>query len=243
VKILIVSDIHGNLIALYSVLTDAGPVDETWSLGDIVGYGPKPGECVDRIAALNPAVSLSGNHDLAAIGKLDISRFNFAAQVATAWTSAQLSMGQRAYLELLPSIGQARGVTAAHGSPRAPVLEYIDDAATAELNFDVLTTDVCFVGHTHTAAVSERLNDRSPATHTRWHPGETIALANRRLLINPGSVGQPRDGDPRAAYVVYDIEAENVTLHRTPYDVEAVQADMRRIGLPPQLADRLAHGR
>jgi diadenosine tetraphosphatase ApaH/serine/threonine PP2A family protein phosphatase len=243
VKILIVSDIHANRIALEAVLADAGPVDEIWSLGDVVGYGPEPGKCVDRLIELEVAVSLSGNHDLAAIGRLDMAQFNFAAQTATAWTAAQLSQGLREYLESLPSLGQARGITVAHGSPRAPVWEYIADAFTAGLNFDVMSTDACLVGHTHSAAVSERTDDHSAATHSRWLPDHAITLTNRRLILNPGSVGQPRDGDPRASYALFDTAAATVTLQRTPYDIESVQAHMRRIGLPPQLADRLAGGR
>jgi diadenosine tetraphosphatase ApaH/serine/threonine PP2A family protein phosphatase len=242
-RILILSDIHGNRVALEAVLADAGPVDEVWSLGDIVGYGPEPSWCVNRILELGPTVSLSGNHDLAATGKVDISDFNYVAQIATAWTSAQLDQDQRTYLDSLPSMLETRGVTLAHGSPRAPVWEYIDDAYTADQNFDLLATDLCFVGHTHVAAISELPDGLSPATHSRWNPDQRILLENRRLIINPGSVGQPRDGDPRASYAIYDPDEGHVTLYRTPYDVAKVQAPMREIGLPTQLADRLALGR
>lgn len=134
-------------------------------------------------------------------------------------------------------------MTLAHGSPRAPVCEYVGDPVAAGLNFDILPTDCGFVGHTHAPAVSDRLKDRPLATHTRWQPDQTVSLANRRLLLNPGSVGQPRDGDPRASLALYDTDSGTATLHRTPYDVEAVQAQMHRIGLPAQFADRLAHGR
>ena len=241
-RILILSDIHGNKTALESVLAAAGAVDEIWSLGDVVGYGPDPGWCVDRIADLCESTSLSGNHDLAAIAMLDISDFTLVAQAATHWTSAQLNQEQRRYLASLPSLGESRGITLAHGSPRAPVWEYIGDAHTAEANFRVMTTSICFVGHTHVAAISERTGDRSRTNHSRWHPDQRISLANRRLILNPGSVGQPRDGDPRASYAVYEPEKGEVTLHRTPYDIADVQAKIRRIGLPSLLADRLARG-
>ncbi len=241
-KILVLSDIHGNKVALEAVLADAGSVDDIWNLGDVVGYGPEPGWCVDRIVALRGSVSLSGNHDLAAIGLINIRDFNYVARAATIWTSAQLDQDQRSYLESLSSQAKAHGMTFAHGSPRAPVWEYIDDAYTAELNFDILATDTCFVGHTHVAAISECPRDRSPAIHTRWNPGQRIALANRRLILNPGSVGQPRDGDSRASYAIYDPDDGVVTLHRTQYDIASVQAQMYELGLTPQLADRLARG-
>ncbi len=242
-RILILSDVHGNKAALEAVLADAGQVDDIWSLGDIVGYGPEPGWCVDRIAELGASPSLSGNHDLAAIGKLDISAFNVVAQIATAWTSAQLNDEQRRYLESLPSIAEARGITVVHGSPRAPDWEYIGDAQIAGLSFDLLATDICFAGHTHSAAISERLAGQTRALHGRWEPGQQVSLADRRLILNPGSVGQPRDGDPRASYALYDPDDGHVTLHRTPYDIDAVQTQMRDLGLPTLLADRLAEGR
>jgi diadenosine tetraphosphatase ApaH/serine/threonine PP2A family protein phosphatase len=243
VKILIMSDIHGNKVALEAVLAEAGPVDEIWSLGDVVGYGPEPGWCVDRIAELGVSPSLSGNHDLAATGGIDISAFNVVAQVATAWTSAQLTQDQHRYLESLPSLTVVQGITLVHGSPRAPVWEYIGDAHTASLNFKLLATDICFAGHTHVAAISERRYGHPQATHVQWEPDLRVSLADRRLILNPGSVGQPRDGDPRASYAMYDPDEGHVTLHRTPYDIEAVQHHMREVGLPSFLADRLAEGR
>lgn len=242
-RILILADIHGNKVALEAVLADALPVDEIWSLGDLVGYGPEPGWCVDRIAELGASPSLSGNHDLAAIGRIDISAFNAVAQIATAWTAEQLIQEQRRYLESLPSSSVARDITLVHGSPRAPIWEYIGDLYTAAQNFDLLTTDICFAGHTHSAAIFERAGDNAPVTHARWEPDQRIVLANRRLILNPGSVGQPRDGDPRAAYAIYDSDGGHVTLHRTSYDIEAVQQHMRSLGLPSLLANRLAEGR
>lgn len=240
---LILSDIHGNKVALEAVLADSLPVDEIWSLGDLVGYGPEPGWCVDRIAKLGASPSLSGNHDLAAIDKLDISGFNSVAQVATAWTADQLNQEQRRYLESLQSSADARGITLVHGSPRAPIWEYIGDSYTAAQNFHLLTTNICFAGHTHSATIFEQLEDDGAVTHTRWEPTQRIELANRRLILNPGSVGQPRDGDPRAAYAIYDPDNGHVTLYRTPYDIEAVQRQMRALGLPSVLANRLAEGR
>ena len=242
-RILILSDIHGNKVALEAVLADAHPVDEIWSLGDLIGYGPEPGWCVDRISELRAFPSLNGNHDLAAIGRLDISGFNSVAQLATAWTTDQLNQEQRHNLQSLPSSTIARGIALVHGSPRAPIWEYIGDPYTAALNFDLLSTDSCFAGHTHSAAISERLGDNTPVTHARWQPTQRIELVGRRLILNPGSVGQPRDGDPRAAYAIYDPDNGHVTLHRIPYDIETVQRQVRAFGLPSLLANRLAEGR
>jgi diadenosine tetraphosphatase ApaH/serine/threonine PP2A family protein phosphatase len=136
-----------------------------------------------------------------------------------------------------------RDITLVHGSPRAPVWEYIGDPDTAAENFDHLTTDLCFAGHTHSAAIFERTGDHTPVTHARWEAGQRIVLANRRLILNPGSVGQPRDGDPRASYAIYEPDHGYVTVHRTPYDIAAVQRHMRSLGLPSLLANRLAEGR
>ena len=150
-KVLLISDVHANLVALEAVLKDAGEWDAVWNLGDTVGYGPKPRECLDKMVDLFANPVLVGNHDLACIGEVDISEFNPVAQMAARWTSLQLGMDHRAYLNALPAVTMADSYTLAHGSPRSPVWEYVTSAQTATENFAFFDTDACFIGHTHIA--------------------------------------------------------------------------------------------
>ncbi len=197
-RVLIISDVHANLVALEAVLRAAPPVDEIWNLGDTVGYGPRPVACLDRLGDDAVEHSLVGNHDLAAIGQLDLTEFNPWARAAAMWTSNQLSSPQRERLAVLPATVVATGVTLAHGSPRDPIWEYVADRETASANFAHFETAWCFVGHTHVARIDWRRDTGRPSRVRRFRPGDVVDVSQGRWLLNPGSVGQPRDGDPRA---------------------------------------------
>lgn len=242
-RILVVSDIHGNLEALQTVLASAGLIDATWNLGDTVGYGPNPRECVQLIQNLEPEINLAGNHDLASTGALSVAQFNPTAKAAAVWTQDRLSAMDRAYLEALPATRRTGETLFAHGSPRDPVWEYVDDDRTAGAIFREFTFDHCYVGHTHQAIVA-RFDDATERTKLMpLGAGTRLSLTDSRLLINPGSVGQPRDGDPRAAYGIVDTERSTFTVHRVPYNVGVTQDKILNAGLPPPLAARLGIGR
>lgn len=241
-KILLVSDVHANLVALEAVLADCPTVDAVWNLGDTIGYGPRPNECLDRMIGLHADPALVGNHDLAAIGGADLAEFNPVAQTAARWTAAHLTMDHRAYLNGLPAMTVSAGYTLAHGSPRAPVWEYITGAAIATANFPFFETDVCFVGHTHVAMYASFRPDQRMAQVFRFSAGDTLDLVRARYIVNPGSVGQPRDRDPRAAYAVLDTDRGTMTAHRVAYDIAATQREMALAKLPETLIHRLALG-
>jgi len=241
-KILLLSDIHANLVALEAVLASCGEFDAIWNLGDTIGYGPKPRECIDRMVDLFANPVLVGNHDLSCIGEVDISEFNPVAQVAARWTTLQLGMDHRAYIADLPSLLVHENFTLAHGSPRSPIWEYVTSAAIATENFTCFQTDVCFVGHTHIAMYAVMTPDTDDAEILPFRPGETIDLLTARYMINPGSVGQPRDRDPRAAYAILDTDRGTITAHRAEYDVATTQRQMAQANLPEILIVRLTHG-
>ena len=241
-KILVVSDIHANLEALEAVLAAAGTVDAIWNLGDTVGYGPRPGACLDLIVERGASPILVGNHDLASVGDLDLSDFNPVARAAARWTAQQLQREHVRYLKELPATTTAEGYTLAHGSPRAPVWEYITSSVVATENFACFTTDACLIGHTHVAMYATLHPHQTKAEVSPFRPGETIDLSSARYLVNPGSVGQPRDRDPRAAYAILDSTRGTITAHRTMYDIAATQAQMAKAGLPDMLIARLALG-
>jgi diadenosine tetraphosphatase ApaH/serine/threonine PP2A family protein phosphatase len=241
--ILVLSDIHGNLAALQAVLAAAGSIDAIWNIGDTVGYGPHPGECIDLLVERGARPSLVGNHDLACLGSVDLAEFNPTARAAVAWTAARLAPHHLAYLTGLPSMTVADGFTLAHASPRAPVWEYVLDARVATANFAHFETAVCLIGHTHVALSATLRPGAEAAEVRRLEDGETLDLDGPRLLVNPGSVGQPRDRDPRAAFALIDTERQTLTARRVAYDIAATQRDMARAGLPTILADRLALGR
>ena len=240
----IISDIHSNRAALEAVLEDVRPrgVDEVWCLGDVVGYGPDPGECL-AIIRERAAVCLAGNHDLGAIGKISLADFNPYAAAANRWTGQVLTEAEKAYLGSLPSKQEWQGFTLAHGSPREPVWEYVLSEPVAAASFTCFDTRVCIVGHSHVPLVCPEGPEGSPGQLYRFPEEAGVRLGRERLIVNPGSAGQPRDGDPRASYAVYDGEQDAFSLHRVPYDIEATQERMRRAGLPQYLIDRLAHGR
>ena len=241
-RYLIISDIHANLVALEAVLADAPSFDEIWCLGDLVGYGPNPNECVERIQDFSHTC-LAGNHDWAALGKLDVKSFNVDARVATAWTQVEISPPVREYLDGLPTHVEQNGFTMAHASPREPVWEYILDANAAHANFAHFSTPMCLVGHTHIPLIFEMDNERHRVEMVMPPLRGTLRLGPRRMIINPGSVGQPRDGDPWASYATLDSETMTWEFHRVPYAVEITQERMRARGLPIRLIERLAIGR
>jgi diadenosine tetraphosphatase ApaH/serine/threonine PP2A family protein phosphatase len=241
-KVLIVSDVHANLVALEAVMADCVPYDALWNIGDTIGYGPRPRECLDLMVDRGANPVLVGNHDLACIGEVDLAEFNPVAQIASRWTALQLGLDHRAYLKGLPAMTTAAGYTLAHGSPRAPIWEYVTNIAIATENFAHFETDVCFIGHTHIAMYAMLREDQPLAEIHSLRDGETLDLLKARYLVNPGSVGQPRDRDPRAAYAVLDTERGTVTGHRVEYDIAKTQRQMALANLPDVLITRLSVG-
>jgi diadenosine tetraphosphatase ApaH/serine/threonine PP2A family protein phosphatase len=242
VRVLVLSDIHSNLVALDAVLAASGEVDAVWNIGDTIGYGPKPRECLDKMVDLFANPVLVGNHDLACIGEVDISEFNPVAQIASRWTSLQLGLDHRTYLRELPAITTAQHITLAHGSPRSPVWEYVTSPLIATENFTFFESDTCFIGHTHIAMYALLRDGAEVAELAALQDGQVLDLLEGRLIINPGSVGQPRDRDPRAAYAVLDTDVGTLTAHRVAYDIAATQRQMAMANLPEILITRLSHG-
>ena len=242
-RALIVSDVHSNLEALQSVVGDAesnGGFDEIWSLGDMVGYGPDPVECLDLIRSYTNK-SVAGNHDLASIGRLSVEAFNAHAAAANRWTATQLGEDHSQYLGSLPLKMELDEFTVVHGSPRDPVWEYVVSVAAAVASFMHFDTYWCLVGHSHIPFLCRPAE--SGAIFLEFPLDSPVSLGPDRLIINPGGVGQPRDGDPRASYAVYDSEASSVVHRRVEYDIPATQEKMRQRGLPEFLIDRLPLGR
>ena len=238
----ILADIHSNLAALDAVLKDIerrGGVDEFWCLGDIVGYGPDPRQCLELLRRQR-LTAVGGNHDLAAAGKLALSSFNPDGAAAIRWTQSQLSGGDVQFLSSLPTILEKDDFTLVHGSPRDPVWEYLHSVSNAGENFSYFKTPYCLVGHIHTPVIFKWEDGR--CSYVPFSPDIGQALGRTRLIINPGSVGQPRDGDPRAAYAIYDGEAAIIRLHRAQYCIEDTQRRIMRHNLPLRLAIRLKDG-
>ena len=242
-RVAILSDVHANAPALEAVLADITGCDAIWNLGDTVGYGPDPGRCMDLLAAVEPQITLVGNHDLACIGQLDISQFNLVAQLATRWTAGQLSDEQRQRLARYPRTVISGDATLAHGSPRSPIWEYVISGTVAAENMTAFATQLCFVGHTHVAAVASYPGESRRVRFRRAESGAVIDVAHDRAIINPGSVGQPRDGDPRAAYLIYDAGRATVEMRRVDYPIDVTRQAIVAAGLPEALGDRLALGR
>ncbi|HEX9037105.1 MAG TPA: metallophosphoesterase family protein [Ktedonobacterales bacterium] len=285
-RYVILADIHGNYEALQAVLADIEDfvheqrttIDEIWCLGDIVGYGPQPSECVRKVSELC-AITVAGNHDWAAIGKLDLDEFTSVAANSAEWTSERLAPQERMYLRQLPERARAGDISLTHGSPLNPIWEYLTSPMGATPNFAAFDTTFCFVGHTHVPTIFLMPDDAPlPAHPTRAYssarmsggvnPGDSDLLVfpdlsafdtgalceqitpsqalwmlppRRRAIINPGSVGQPRDGDPRAAYLIYDTDV-GFEFRRVEYDIAATQRRMTELGLSPRMAARLSHG-
>jgi predicted phosphodiesterase len=242
-RIVILSDIHSNLVALETVLGAAGSFDALWCLGDTIGYGPRPNECVELMRQ-HAHIAITGNHDLACLGKIDLRDFNPDARKANIWNGDQLKAENRAWLEPLPpSVHVDKQFLVAHGSPREPIWEYLLMPDQAVANFELFSNQVCFIGHSH---VQLGFRMRVGGEHAeRFIPESerTIELSDStRFFINPGSVGQPRDQDPRAAYALLDTGANTVRFHRVAYDIPKTQRQMKDEGLPIALIRRLEYG-
>jgi diadenosine tetraphosphatase ApaH/serine/threonine PP2A family protein phosphatase len=243
-KILVLSDIHANLDALDAVLRDAGQTEEVWCLGDLVGYGPDPKECVERVANLSNLVCLLGNHDAAVTGKLDLSAFNRDAILSVQWSRAQLNNRQIELLAGLPEVVVKEGVTLTHGSPRNPIWEYLLDINTVQINFSHFSTPFCFVGHTHIPIWYTLNNNGNGNQHVDWMtpPVGEPGILHPKAILNPGSVGQPRDRDSRASYAIYYPENKYWELRRVKYNIQAVQNRINSAGLPARHSARLEDG-
>jgi predicted phosphodiesterase len=240
VAILVVADIHANLTAFKAVIEDAsaaGAIDAIWCLGDIVGYGPEPAACIELLRSF-PHVCVAGNHDLAAAGIIGLETFNPFAAEAVRWTVEKLSDAAKAWLGALPQIAVESDFTLVHGSLDDPVWDYLQPGAGVQSHLRRQTTPYGLVGHTHHAFVA--YEDAMGGTVT---DSGVVQLDGRRLVANPGSAGQPRDGDTRAAYALIDKRTPpRLELCRIAYDIAHTQMQIRAAGLPAFLADRLERG-
>ncbi len=241
-RVAIASDIHGNRHAFEAVIAAAegAGAEELWCLGDLVGYGADPDDCV-ALASEHSAVCLAGNHDLAVTGRLPIDDFSRGAALAVRWTQDVMAPESIAFLQTLEPTGAADGVGLFHASPRDPVWEYVLSVLAAELCLDITRQRVSLIGHSHVALAFHRAEGQ-PATGSTRRPGEVADLNQGKWLINPGSVGQPRDGDPRASWLLLDTTAATAEWRREEYDIAGAQAAIRAARLPDSLAERLRHG-
>jgi diadenosine tetraphosphatase ApaH/serine/threonine PP2A family protein phosphatase len=241
-RVAIVSDIHGNRHAFEAVLDaiEASECQEMWCLGDLVGYGAEPDACVE-LARRYAAICLAGNHDLGVRGALPLEEFSRGAALAARWTQGVITPETREYLEKLEPARLDEEVGLFHASPRDPVWEYVLSPLQAELCFDAQSHRVCLIGHSHVALSFSRADGQSATGQTRG-PDEQLDLSQSEWLINPGSVGQPRDGDPRAAWLELDLGAWEAVYRRTEYDIAGAAAAIRGARLPDSLAERLAFG-
>ena len=241
-RILVISDIHANLTAFETVLKDCqGEWDFVWCLGDVVGYGPDPNECVERLQEL-PMLCLAGNHDWAALERLDVRTFNPDARRAAEWTRDILTPENTRFLQDLPVTFVIGEYTLVHASPREPIWEYILEPAIAAVNFLHFDTPYCLVGHTHQPVIYSEVDGTGEARTDSPRYFSRRALNGNRQIINPGSIGQPRDQNPDAAYAILDLERGSFEHRRIPYDIGDVQGRMREYGLPERLVTRLERG-
>ncbi len=240
-RVLVLSDIHANLNALQAVLAAAGEVDQTWCLGDLIGYGPDPNECINLLRSRPNLTCLLGNHDAAALNHIAIEAFNREARVSIQWLQNILTPENKEYLTTLPDRVVIEQVTLAHGSPRNPVWEYLLDSGSAAENFFFFDTQLCLVGHTHLPLAYIFHTATGGIERRVLQDGDRLTLKERAIL-NPGSTGQPRDHDPRAAYAIFDTETYQWSAYRVEYDILPVQDRIRQAGLPARHALRLAEG-
>ena len=242
-RALIVSDVHSNIEAFQSVIAHANATegfDQIWSLGDLVGYGPDPIECIDLLREYDH-VAVVGNHDLAAVRKIGLERFNLHAALAAQWTTEQLTEEHVDFLARMPTRLEAHEFTLVHGSPRDPVWEYLITVDAAVASFSLFDTKRCLVGHSHIPFVCAPKG--IGAQFFDFPVDLPVRLRDDRLIINPGSVGQPRDGLPTASYALFNSEKQTITHYRAEYDVAATQKRMMDHDLPQYLINRLARGR
>ena len=238
----ILGDIHSNLAAFTAVLEDLekrGGFDKIWCLGDVVGYGPEPHECIELLKQFNH-LCVAGNHDWAAIGNIDTNDFNEDAALANNWTSNQLIPSDKDYIKSLELIVVEGDFTLVHGSPREPIWEYLISTNIAQDNLKFFETRICLVGHSHIPLVFDIFGDKADLQEL----GDEVSITGdkHRLILNPGSVGQPRDSDPRASYAIYNSESKAIYHYRVDYDIKATQGKMTELGLPEFLIQRLSNG-
>ncbi len=245
-KVAVISDIHSNLVALEAVLAAIGSVDAIWQLGDVVGYGPEPDAVVARLKEAG-AIGVRGNHDAAVVGDLPTDSFNDDARAAVEWTRKRIRFETEAYLRalpeklVLPDSTTARGeLTLVHGSPRNPIWEYLTSTWAARENLGAFDSRWCLNGHTHVPLVLAQVGQSVKGLAV--DAAIRIELGDSRAFLNPGSVGQPRDGDPSASYMLFDTDAYAASWQRVEYRIEDTQARMLELGLPPGLARRLTFG-
>jgi len=244
VRIAAITDIHANLPALEAVLkaVEAADVEEIWCLGDVVGYGVDPDACAELVRE-RCAVCLVGNHDLAVLGALNISSFSEAAAAAVEWTRANVADTTLEFLRELEAQGEREGIGLFHASPRDPVWEYVLSSEQAEAGMDASPQRISLIGHSHVALFFNRPQASDDETRgAQAADGALLDLSSGEWLLNPGSVGQPRDGDPRAAWLELDTTAETARFHRFSYDIERAAAPIAAAGLPSRLAERLFIG-
>ena len=241
-RIALLSDVHGNLPAFRAAVADArnGGADELWCLGDLVGYGAQPDQCVE-LARRECDLCLAGNHDLVVLGELDIREFSSSAAVAAEWTRENMSEESAMFLAGLAPKDEERELGLYHASPRDPVWEYVLSPLVAEASMNAMEARVGAIGHSHVALCFRR-GDRGRATGDATPAGTSADVAQGNWLLNPGAVGQPRDGDPRAAWLLLDLERWRATWRRVEYPIERAAEAIREAGLPTALADRLYYG-
>jgi predicted phosphodiesterase len=241
-RVLVISDIHANYNALVAVLQAAGQVDETWCLGDLVGYGPDPNAVVEELKDIPNLTCLLGNHDAAAIGKMPLEIFNGDARRSLIYHEKVLTASNMDYMRSLPSGAIICGdATLAHGSPRDPLWEYILNTLSARMNFNHFSTSLCLVGHSHIQCMFALDEKNDLVTLNQTKADITITIQSK-LILNPGSVGQPRDHDPRAAYAIYETEPRSWTPRRAEYNIAEVQERIRAVRLPEKNALRIGEG-
>ncbi|HEV7614653.1 MAG TPA: metallophosphoesterase family protein [Solirubrobacterales bacterium] len=245
-RVAVLSDVHSNQPALEAVMTavDEAGLDEVWCLGDVVGYGAQPDACADLIRE-RCQICLVGNHDLATLGGLDISSFSETAAAAVEWTRENASAATFEFLRGLEPAGSREGVGLFHASPRDPIWEYVLSTEQAEAGMDEQAERIGLIGHSHVSLFFTRPEGARHGEAQGAQAGDqaVLALESGTWLLNPGSVGQPRDGDPRAAWLELDTEQWTARFHRVEYDVATAAETILTAGLPSQLAERLEIGR
>ena len=241
-RVAIASDIHGNKHAFEAVIAAAqdAQVEELWCLGDLVGYGAEPDACV-ALAEASCAIILAGNHDLAVVDVLSLDDFSRGAALAAHWTKDTITPATREFLLSLEPSGEADGIGLYHASPHDPIWEYVLSGLTAELCLDAAPQRVSLIGHSHVALSFHRM-EGEPATGSTRRAGDLLDLGSGEWLLNPGSTGQPRDGDARAAWMILDTRAWTAEYRRAEYDLAGAQAAIRAARLPDSLAERLQYG-
>lgn len=249
-RLAVISDIHGNLHALLAVLREIRRlgIRDIVCLGDVVGYGPHPGVCLDLVLE-HCRLTIRGNHEDAVVEPEEAAAFNPAAREAIEWTRAALTPGQRDMIRLLPHVATiGRDVLCVHDSPACGTVNYLHTPLAAAEAFRGLEQSICLFGHTHVPVVFEapalvtEPDAQSIVTYAMRHDATMNFLKGRRYLVNPGSVGQPRDNDPRASFGLLDLAAGSFSVQRLAYDIDAARLASRRAGLPARLGERLAIG-